>query len=75
MLERTNAAWERADKEKSKQRARDILYWPNMNAQIRDLIANCSSCLKQRKNNIKAHIGPGKRLPVIYSPLVKRTIL
>ena len=37
--------------EKSKRRARDILYWPNMNAQISDLIANCSSCLKQRKNN------------------------
>ena len=37
--------------EKSKRRARDILYWPNMNAQISDLIANCRSCLKQRKNN------------------------
>ena len=39
--------------EKSKRRARDILYWPNMNGQISDLIANCSSCLKHRKNNAK----------------------
>ncbi|KAL9967626.1 hypothetical protein ACROYT_G025898 [Oculina patagonica] len=39
--------------EKSKRRARDILYWPNMNAQITDVIANCISCLKHRKNNTK----------------------
>lgn len=39
--------------EKSKRRARDTLYWPNMNVQISDLIANCSSCLKHRKNNVK----------------------
>ena len=39
--------------EKSKRRAHDILYWPNMNAQITDVIANCSSCLKHRKNNTK----------------------
>ena len=39
--------------EKSKRRARDILDWPNMNGQISDLIANCSSCLKHRKNNVK----------------------
>ena len=39
--------------EKSKRRARDILYWPNMNGQMSDLIANCSSCLKHRKNNVK----------------------
>ena len=39
--------------EKSKRRARDILYWPNMNAQITDVIAKCSSCLKHRKNNTK----------------------
>ena len=39
--------------EKSKRRARDILHWPNMNGQISDLIANCSSCLKHRKSNVK----------------------
>ena len=39
--------------EKSKRRARDLLYWPNMNGQITDLISNCSSCLKHRKNNAK----------------------
>ena len=39
--------------EKSKRRARDLLYWPNMNAQITDLISNCSSCLKHRKNTAK----------------------
>ena len=38
-----------------KRRARDLLLMccPNMNAQIRDLISNCSSCLKHRKNNAK----------------------
>jgi len=39
--------------EKSKRRARDLLYWPNMNAQITDLISNCSSRLKHRKQNAK----------------------
>ena len=39
--------------EKRKRRARDILYWPNMNAQISDLLANCSSCLKHRNNNVE----------------------
>ena len=39
--------------EKSKQRACNILYWPNMNAQLTDLITNCSSCLKHRKDNTK----------------------
>ena len=36
--------------EKSKRGARDLLYWPNMNAQVTDLISNCSS---HRKNNAK----------------------
>ena len=44
--------------EKSKRRARDILYWPNMNAEISELIANCSSCLKHRKNNTKEPLIP-----------------
>lgn len=39
--------------EKSKRRARDILYWPNINAQISELIGNCSSCLKHRTNSVK----------------------
>ena len=39
--------------EKITQTPRDSLYWPNMKAQISHLIANCSSCLQHRKNNVK----------------------
>ena len=39
--------------EKSNRRSRNNLYWPNMNAKISDLIANCKSCLNHRKKNAK----------------------
>ncbi|KAF7648893.1 hypothetical protein LDENG_00150510 [Lucifuga dentata] len=29
---------------KSKQRAREVLYWPGMNAEIENMIRNCSKC-------------------------------
>ncbi len=35
---------------KSKQRARDLIYWPGMNKQIEDMIAKCSTCLEHRNN-------------------------
>lgn len=29
---------------KNKQRAREVLYWPGMNAQIEEVVKNCSTC-------------------------------
>lgn len=39
--------------EKSKKRARDIMYWPNMSAQISDMISKCASCLKFQRAQTK----------------------
>nr|XP_006819254.1 PREDICTED: uncharacterized protein K02A2.6-like [Saccoglossus kowalevskii] len=44
--------------EKSKQRARDILFWPNMNTQIVDMVSKCSICLEYRKSNQKEPMIP-----------------
>ncbi|GFO00743.1 transposon ty3-i Gag-Pol polyprotein [Plakobranchus ocellatus] len=34
--------------EKCKRRARDVMYWPRMSAEISDLISRCSICLNHR---------------------------
>ena len=39
--------------EKSKRRARDILYWPGMNGQIEEMILKCPTCLEHRSSNQK----------------------
>ena len=44
--------------EKSKRRARDVLYWPGMNSQISDKIAKCSICLEHQKQNTKEPMIP-----------------
>ena len=33
---------------KSKQRARDIVYWPGMNKQVEEMVSKCSICLEYR---------------------------
>lgn len=38
---------------KTKLRAREIMFWPNMNAQIQDMISHCQACLTYRKDNNK----------------------
>lgn len=38
---------------KTKLRAREIMFWPNMNAQIQDMISHCQACLTYRKENSK----------------------
>lgn len=38
---------------KTKLRAREIMYWPNMNSQIQDMISHCQACLTHRKENSK----------------------
>ena len=42
--------------EKTKRRARDILYWPGMNAQIMDMVSKCEIC--QRNKNPKQQKEP-----------------
>ena len=39
--------------EKCKSRARDILYWPGMSAQIEDIVSACSVCSTYRRSNKK----------------------
>lgn len=48
--------------EKCKNRAREILFWPNMNKEIEDLILNCSTCLRFQKSNPKEPLMP-KEVP------------
>lgn len=44
--------------EKTKVKAREILFWPGMNKQIQDTISNCPTCLNFRKNNVKEPLIP-----------------
>ena len=44
--------------EKSKRRARDVLYWPGMNSQINDMVTKCTVCLEHRKENTKEPMNP-----------------
>nr|XP_039271033.1 uncharacterized protein K02A2.6-like [Styela clava] len=39
--------------EKSKSRARDSVFWPNIKADIVDYISKCKTCLKHRRSNQK----------------------
>lgn len=44
--------------EKTKSRARQVVYWPGMSHEIENLILNCSICAKYRANNIKEPLIP-----------------
>ncbi|PIK60265.1 hypothetical protein BSL78_02827 [Apostichopus japonicus] len=44
--------------EKCKRRARDVLFWPQMNAEIEDLISKCEICNKYRNQNTKEPLMP-----------------
>ena len=39
--------------EKCKRRARDVMFWPRMAAQIQDTVANCHICSTHQRNNTK----------------------
>ena len=39
--------------EKCKRRARDVLYWPGMNAQIEEVVSNCTVCSTYQRSNPK----------------------
>ena len=43
---------------KTKQRARDILFWPDMNADIERKVAECQICAKHRTSNPKEPMKP-----------------
>lgn len=44
--------------EKSKQRARAALYWPNMAKHIEDVVTRCPTCLRFRRSNRKEPMIP-----------------
>ena len=44
--------------EKCKSRARAVVYWPGMSADIERLVAKCSTCLKHQRNNQKEPLKP-----------------
>lgn len=48
--------------EKCKNKARELLYWPNMSKEIEDKILNCSTCLSMQRKNPKEPLMP-KEIP------------
>lgn len=44
--------------EKCKRRARDVMFWPQMNAEIEDLISKCSICNTHRRQNQREPLQP-----------------
>ncbi len=44
--------------EKCKRRARDVLFWPGMNAEIEDLIKRCQVCQDHQVRNMKEPLHP-----------------
>ena len=50
---------------KCKQRAREVVYWPNMNADIEELISNCERCATFQKSQANQPLLP---LPAVNFP-------
>lgn len=44
--------------EKCKNRAREVVFWPNMNKQIEDVVKNCESCMIYKRANVKEPMKP-----------------
>ena len=44
--------------EKCKRRARDVVFWPGMGAQIEDIVSSCSTCSKYQRKNTKEPLLP-----------------
>ncbi|XP_041376696.1 uncharacterized protein K02A2.6-like [Gigantopelta aegis] len=59
--------------EKCLRRAREILYWPSMNSQIRDIVSQCGICChyrnKQQKESLHSHEIPERPWQVVTSDL------
>ena len=60
MLERIHQLQGHMGIEKSKRRARDVLYWPGMNSQINGMITRCSICLEHQNKNAKEPMIPSQ---------------
>ncbi len=43
---------------KSKQKANDVIYWPNINKQIKDLVSKCETCQSRRNKQQKEPLKP-----------------
>ena len=60
-------------------RAREILYWPGMSAEIRDFVSRCSTCQTYRpaqaREELNPHDLPSRRVRDIHSQTVKRKML
>ena len=56
MLERIHQG--HMGKERSKQRARDVLHWPVMGSEIQEKISRCSICQQHQKQNEKEPMIP-----------------
>jgi hypothetical protein len=46
--------------DKCQYRARQCIYWPNINNDIKNLVLNCEICLKFRNSNIKEPLIPSE---------------
>ena len=44
--------------EKCQRRARDVMFWPGISADIANVVQNCSTCLKHRNSNTKEPLIP-----------------
>ncbi|MCG7882987.1 MAG: DDE-type integrase/transposase/recombinase, partial [Candidatus Thiodiazotropha endolucinida] len=59
--------------EKCTQRARDVLFWPNMTSDIRATVLNCAVCLEHRNANqkepLKSHNIPDRPWQVVATDL------
>ena len=60
--------------EKTKNRARDVLYWPGMDSEITDMIAKCTICLEhrnptQQKEPMLSHEIPSERFQKVATDL------
>ena len=48
--------------EKTKMQARDAIYWPNINAEITDMISSCPACIEhrndQQRETLISHVIP-----------------
>ncbi len=43
---------------KSKQRAREVFYWPGMSAEIEDMVRNCSKCAEFQNRLLRLPLKP-----------------
>ena len=44
--------------DKCKRRARDVIYWPGMSAQIEDMVSSCTICSRYQRSNPKEPLLP-----------------